>query len=173
MKKIYYCIDCNEKITYSTHHYGKKRCRKCAGVKRKYKSVYCIDCGKKITRTSTRCTTCAGKGKQNNNYKHGLSNTYEYITKYRRETNLKKFGLTVNSYNLLLKKQNYKCAICKCSLKELKKRFSVDHNHKTNQIRGLLCPQCNSILGFAKEKAEILQNCISYLLKYQIGVSLK
>lgn len=147
MKKHYFCIEnCGNEIVYNTWRYGKKRCQSCAG-KHQLKNP-----------------------KDNPNYKHGLSNTSEYIRKYGRKYNLKKFGLTIKDYNLLLEKQNNKCAICKCSSKEIKRHLSVDHNHKTNQIRGLLCSQCNSILGLAKEKTIILYNCIVYLLKNNNGV---
>lgn len=41
------------------------------------------------------------------------------------------------------KKQNGCCAICKKSQSMFKKRLNLDHNHKTLQIRGLLCYYCN------------------------------
>lgn len=145
-----------------------------------YKKYYCKDCQNSISYQSAlyglgRCIFCAGKGKNNNNYKHGLSNTKKYIKSYRRKTNLKKFGLTKKDYNHLLKKQNYRCAICECSKDKFKRRLAVDHNHKTNQIRGLLCLHCNNGLGHFRDSIKLLENAINYLLKYkrQNGTSLK
>jgi len=75
-------------------------------------------------------------------------------------------GSTAGKYlrNELLKIQEYKCAICDEKFKT-KRTTNMDHNHKTNDIRGLLCNNCNSILGFSKENIEILQKSIKYLNK--------
>lgn len=58
-----------------------------------------------------------------------------------------------------------KCEICKKKWSE-KTKPCLDHNHKTGQIRGLLCSQCNSILGFSKESISILLSSIEYIKKY-------
>jgi hypothetical protein len=87
-------------------------------------------------------------------------------------SNLKKKGLDMDSYSILEKSQSGVCAICKNP--ELnRKRLSVDHDHsccpgentcgKCN--RGLLCFNCNVILGNAKDNIDILQAAIKYLQK--------
>src|ERR1051326_2981575 len=43
-------------------------------------------------------------------------------------------------------KQNGKCGICNKDEKEFKNRLSVDHNHKTGLVRGLLCYRCNKFI---------------------------
>lgn len=66
------------------------------------------------------------------------------IRKYDRKYRLKKkFGLTIDDYNEMLKKQNNKCCICKADQKSLNTSLAVDHCHKTGKIRGLLCEYCN------------------------------
>ena len=72
-----------------------------------------------------------------------------------------KYGITYAEYNLMLRKQHYKCKICK--IPEGKKALSVDHNHITGKVRGLLCNNCNSLLGYAKDNPIILQLAIDYL----------
>jgi len=47
------------------------------------------------------------------------------------------------------------------------KHLSVDHNHKTKQVRGLLCTSCNSALGLFRESAIVLKGAINYLKKYE------
>lgn len=42
----------------------------------------------------------------------------------------------------------------------------VDHNHSTNEIRGLLCTPCNLGLESFKESEEVMSKAISYLTKY-------
>lgn len=39
--------------------------------------------------------------------------------------------------------QEGKCGLCKKPESSFKRRLNVDHNHKTGQVRGLLCYRCN------------------------------
>ena len=56
------------------------------------------------------------------------------------------------------KAQNYCCAICETDKPGKRaKRWFVDHDHKTNKVRKLLCHQCNLGLGHFKENVELLQ----------------
>jgi len=66
-------------------------------------------------------------------------------------------------YYQVLAEQNYGCAICRVRDKPL----VVDHDHKTKQIRGLLCRACNSWLGhhLDKETEEYLISALRYLEK--------
>src|SRR3990167_6343729 len=58
-------------------------------------------------------------------------------------TNIKtRFGITIDEYNLMLKNQKGGCAICGMKHNH-KRRFCIDHNHTTNEVRGLLCNGCN------------------------------
>jgi hypothetical protein len=43
------------------------------------------------------------------------------------------------------------------------RRLSVDHDHATDEIRGLLCQNCNDLLGRARNSVVILQRAIDYL----------
>lgn len=68
------------------------------------------------------------------------------------------YGCTKEQYNELLMWQDGKCAICRSKM-----TLSIDHDHKTGKIRGLLCRNCNSGLGFFGESIETLQNAINYV----------
>lgn len=54
------------------------------------------------------------------------------------------------------------CLICGAGPAE-KKRLFIDHDHSTDEIRGLLCPRCNRLLGNAADSVEVLRKCIEYL----------
>lgn len=75
---------------------------------------------------------------------------------------LYRYGITGKDYDILLEKQEGKCAICSLLYG---KELHIDHCHKTNKVRGLLCNKCNVALGFFEDNIEILQNAIKYLQK--------
>ena len=71
---------------------------------------------------------------------------------------LRQYGLTIQQYNRIWWRQKGKCAVC-----GKKKRLVVDHNHKTNKVRGLLCNKCNSGLGLFDDSTKKLSQAIKYL----------
>ena len=75
---------------------------------------------------------------------------------------MKRYGITLEDKKQLIQDQNNKCLICKCVFTKINKPH-VDHNHSTGKVRGILCNDCNSLLGFAKENIQILQNSINYI----------
>lgn len=77
--------------------------------------------------------------------------------KHRRT--LTRYRLTVAQWDTLLVSQQGRCAACTVPLREPQ----VDHCHETGAIRGLLCGNCNSALGHAKDDIERLRALIDYL----------
>jgi hypothetical protein len=81
----------------------------------------------------------------------------------------KKFGITYEQYNQMLEEQNGVCAICGNKETALDNQshkiraLTVDHNHKTGKVRGLLCMNCNRCLGLLKDSTDVLQSTINYL----------
>lgn len=84
---------------------------------------------------------------------------------YNRRTHLKaKYGLLTNEhYEALMAKQGGRCALCraeKCWRWEI---LSIDHDHDTGALRGLLCHSCNLMLGYAKDDPDVLERAAAYL----------
>jgi len=77
------------------------------------------------------------------------------------------YGITVDQYNQMFTSQNGNCDICGKNQAEFKRALGVDHNHTTDQVRGLLCIHCNFVLGFAKESAINLKAGVNYLHNIQ------
>ena len=80
----------------------------------------------------------------------------------------RKYGITLIEYHKMLEEQKGVCKICgKPSTAKDRyggvKKLHVDHNHKTGEIRGLLCVKCNQAIGLFGESKEVLQNAIFYL----------
>lgn len=74
-----------------------------------------------------------------------------------------KYGLTVDGWNGMFNNQNGCCAICHTHQSKLAKRLQVDHCHRTQKIRGLLCASCNMALGLLKDNPLIIQHAAHYL----------
>ena len=47
------------------------------------------------------------------------------------------------------------------------KRLAIDHCHNSGKIRGLLCHDCNTMLGKTKDDINLLQAAIEYLKSHQ------
>ena len=77
------------------------------------------------------------------------------------------YNITLEDYDKMFSKQNGCCTICNRHQSEFKKALAVDHCHVTGLVRGLLCSDCNLILGNAQDKIEILVNAIDYLKYFQ------
>lgn len=80
-----------------------------------------------------------------------------------RRRKLKRYGLTEETYLVLLLSQDSLCAICRQDNKT-QRDWHVDHCHTTGEVRGILCHHCNVMLGHAKDNIQILQAAKEYLI---------
>ena len=87
----------------------------------------------------------------------------------RRPRDLRRrYGLSGVDYQRLLDAQDGVCAICKRPPPE--GRFlGVDHDHKTDAIRGLLCDRCNLALGQFYDSLSNLSNAMIYLEEHKMS----
>ena len=98
----------------------------------------------------------------------------KWLQRYKRSRHLRlMYGLTIADYQRLLQKQKGKCAICKrpehkISNKSGKKQpLVVDHNHKTGEVRGLLCCRCNRSIGLLEDDPRLLLAAYKHLIKWE------
>ena len=100
----------------------------------------------------------------------------EYYKKYKinwhKHDIKKKYGLSLDDYLEMVAKQHGVCAVClqpEISLyKGVVRRLSVDHDHTTNAMRGLLCSKCNTALGLLDEDTVKMQSLIRYIETYKM-----
>lgn len=71
------------------------------------------------------------------------------------------WGISIDEYERMLNEQGGVCAIC--GTKPSERYLAIDHNHKTDSRRGLLCMECNTGLGKFKESVETMNKAIVYL----------
>lgn len=75
----------------------------------------------------------------------------------------KQYGISTVEFSALLEYQNNCCAICFKPIELLRRRMNIDHDHKTNKIRGILCSGCNTGLGHLGDNIEGLKKALYYL----------
>ena len=77
-----------------------------------------------------------------------------------------KYGITVEEYNAMFIEQDGVCAICKqppSGNTAKHGRMCIDHNHRTGQVRKLLCFNCNTAIGKMNDNPELLRKAAEYL----------
>lgn len=78
------------------------------------------------------------------------------------------YNLTVEEYDALLAAQGGTCAICRqpetaTDRRGRIRRMSIDHDHETGELRGLLCQRCNTGLGMFLDRPDLLMAAVGYL----------
>lgn len=76
------------------------------------------------------------------------------------------YGIMQKDFNKMFENQNGCCSICGKHQSKLSKPLCVDHNHKTGQIRNLLCNMCNTFLGVYNEDPKEFKKFNSYIKKW-------
>lgn len=81
------------------------------------------------------------------------------------------FKVTPEYLTGFVESKNHECGICGIPEEEAKKAnkktkhygLYIDHNHSNNALRGILCHNCNLVIGHAKDSIDILRKAIDYL----------
>lgn len=78
---------------------------------------------------------------------------------------LKRYGLTLREYGKMMEQQAGRCAICDFLFDYRKRKSSpnIDHCHRLEHVRGVLCGACNMGLGFFRDRPELLEKGVKYL----------
>jgi hypothetical protein len=108
-----------------------------------------------------RCKQCAAiRSKQ-----FRLENPGRFSKEYMNEARLRSaYGLTFADRVALIDSQDGRCAICQEFLDRSNwNKCHVDHCHRTQIVRGILCARCNSGLGKFRDDPTLLEAAIVYL----------
>ena len=83
----------------------------------------------------------------------------ETMRRLRRKYEYKRYGLTEEGIGIIEEfLGQVPCEKCKKSL-----AVTVDHCHKTNTFRGLLCRKCNAGIGLLGDDLQGIEDAVSYL----------
>lgn len=81
------------------------------------------------------------------------------------------YGITASEYARMFAAQSGLCAICKrpetMAQRGKVKQLSVDHDHDTGAVRGLLCSACNRALGFFNDDMQRVADASAYLAAHK------
>lgn len=73
------------------------------------------------------------------------------------------YGITGAEYEAIYRAQGGRCYICRRATGKVK-RLAVDHNHRTGEVRGLLCGPCNhGVVGHLRENRASIRRLYQYL----------
>jgi hypothetical protein len=69
-----------------------------------------------------------------------------------------RYNLTTERFEEMKLTQNSRCLSC-----GERKKLYIDHNHRTGEVRGLVCPACNLLIGFIERRGNRLGKVLHYL----------
>ena len=135
-----------------------RTCRVCGEEKEDWEFADNIN---KTTGRETRCKKCRQclyKQQKERRKRTGHADHIQY-----------KFGMSELEFEMMLKAQDNKCAICGTTdpSNNWAKFLVIDHCHKTNRVRGLLCAKCNRGLGYFEDDPQTLRKAADYLGELQ------
>lgn len=99
--------------------------------------------------------------KHQNKAQHDARYYNKHKERIKLSKKLKKYRISKEDYQNMLTHQFGVCAICKKT--DVSRALSIDHNHQTEVVRGLLCHRCNTGLGLFGDKVEVLLAAATYL----------
>jgi len=90
-----------------------------------------------------------------------------HYARVRKAQLLRDYGLTIEEHERLVSEQENKCKLCGSGAEEQRyKKLHIDHDHSTKKVRGLLCHNCNRMLGYAKDNPELLERAAAYIREH-------
>jgi hypothetical protein len=141
------CDDLYVASGYCDYHY--RQHKRGAPLTQRPKSVPCHICGEAIQ---------VGPSKRAGKRVHKECKNLDYQAR--------RYGLDFHAFKQLNDQQGGLCAICgEDRTYQHHRRLSIDHDHETGAVRGLLCPPCNHALGFVADSERVVVGLLSYLIR--------
>ena len=165
------CAVCSNKIEVrsvkSNKIYCSKTCKNSAD-----KSILKLDYQNNPEKYRKKSLTSYYKNHEENKTKARLrakSSRLENPAQFKNSKLKQAYRITLTEFNAKLTIQNNCCAICFRRFNDAEKELTpfVDHDHRTEKVRELLCLYCNSIVGYSKEDIKVLKSAIKYLKKFK------
>lgn len=105
----------------------------------------------------SRCGPCASAIKRD----YTAQRTHDQ----RLTARLRRFGLTIEDYHRILAAQDGRCLTCeRPEIENRNGALDIDHDHATNEFRGLICHNCNASLGLLDDDPVRIERLLRYIL---------
>lgn len=147
---------CRKKVNLSK--YENDHCKVLRQTRTGYWEIQCKHCGEKHEQHAREIRKNV-KTRSCKTYRpHNWSGLDKRDAIIRRQ-----YGISLEQYNTLIKEQRGGCAICGKAKESDGRKLSIDHDHKTGMVRGVLCYSCNKGLGLFYDNEQLLLNAQAYL----------
>jgi len=168
MESLKICRTCHQEKLITQFYNNQNRCKECAKIH--YRDLYRNNAAVKQKRNKYQSnryqTNTEYRNKCNARSLKSVKKRYHNDPEYRKRQRdafiKRKYAITPEQYAQLLIKQDNKCAICYNTFKSTKGTH-IDHAHGTGTVRGVLCRNCNTMLGYSGDSITTHLNAIKYL----------
>lgn len=166
------CLECEGSFTPHKSHKAQRWCSpRCAQRARRARE--------KLTRETRNCVRCSESFPATHALR--LYCTKECRLEHNKERTparwkhiANRYGLTRADFEAMLLAQGNRCAICATTLDASGPSASapnVDHDHKTGQVRAILCKPCNIALGHLRDDPNVVRAALDYLIRWEAADS--
>lgn len=114
---------------------------------------WCRDCARQQSATYG----AANRPRRNERLRQWRQAHPEEARALDRRRRLKRYGLTQSDLDAMAARQGHRCALCRRRVE-----LVIDHDHVTGRVRGLICGQCNTLLGWL-ERPGVQSRLVPYL----------
>lgn len=158
------CKACTVESPPTNWTYKRGSCDQCQRERRK--AYYRENIGQQRAEALTRYYANRPRAAENNRRwrkanKDGLS------AKDRDRHLQANYGISATVYDEMLAVQGSCCAMCGKKAEDEQRSLCVDHDHKTGEVRGLLCSACNTGLGKLNDDPHLLDVGAAYLRHFR------
>jgi hypothetical protein len=77
------------------------------------------------------------------------------------------YGISMATFEHIFSEQGFCCACCKSADAKSDLGWCVDHDHETQEVRGILCSTCNTGIGMLGDRLESVQQAVTYLQAHE------
>lgn len=158
------CTTCRDRVKKRYHQTPEGICPACKKTKEDNGKRYCNAC-RDVHRKryaeipKGKCTHCNPKNRRDS--MPGRRECVECYDKLIRS----EYGISTDERRDLETKQHGRCAICN-DKPHASRRLSIDHDHATGAVRGLLCTRCNTTIGLLNDSPELIRKMLEYCQRH-------
>lgn len=136
-------------------------CRKCKAATRAALRATLADASRSQTNARARAWWSRTNSVRRERRREYYAANRTTLLEKQRESRLRGYGLTPESFDALVSLQANKCALCETPF-ESRREIHVDHDHSNDKVRGLLCIVCNHALGALGDDPVGIEKALRY-----------